>query len=47
MMAVKKDMLIWGSGDLLKAWNDFELEGEKGESGDVLGSVDRVFRAIR
>ncbi len=47
MIAIKRDLMIWGGRDVIKAWSDFESESGKGADANVFKSIEHVFRALR
>lgn len=47
MITIKRDLMIWGGHDVIKAWSNFESEAGKGAEANVFKSVEHVFRALR
>ena len=47
LLECKKELVIWGSADVIQAWNQFEMDGLKGEAKGTLRAMERVLRAIR
>ncbi len=48
IMLFKKALLVWGSPDIIEAWNHFELVSEKSPTPDtMLTEMEKILRAIR
>ena len=47
LLDCKKELVIWGSADVIQAWNQFEMDGLKGDAKGTLRAMERVLRAIR
>lgn len=47
-MELKKALMVWGSQDVLKAWNKYEVDAAADNAPDkILLNVDAIFRRIR
>jgi len=46
IIMLKKDLLIWGSSETIRAWNDYELASAV-EGSNVLLSADTLFNSMR
>ena len=49
MMMFKKELIIWGGHEVIRSWNDFEIESEKPnrDPNIILAAMEHVLRAIR
>ena len=49
MMLFKKELMVWGGPEVIRSWNDFEMESEKPNSDPkiILTAMEHVLRAIR
>ena len=46
--SIRKDIMVWASDDVIKAWSDYEMAiGKYGKNTNVFKYMDLIFRALR
>ena len=47
IMVLKKDLIVWGSPGIIRAWNSFEKQSETRSTKERILLMDDILRAIR
>ena len=47
MMVIKRNLMVWGGPEVIKAWNEYEAGAANHDGLDVFNSMEKIFRALR